>query len=121
MRVLEEYKLASIEECFARAREQGQHVYDQPEQARLREQLPRLLKAIFTSEEFNAKLTPQEKIAFYDDYTRGIATLILTGDCQPLFSDTEEWYESLEELADYEKFKTAESQSFPRRVRLEEA
>lgn len=67
--------------------------------------VPCLLKAIFASSEFHAKLTPRERIAFYNDYTRDIATLLLKGDCRPLFEDMEEWYEYLEELADYDEFE----------------
>jgi hypothetical protein len=68
-------------------------------------QIPRLLKAIFASSEFHVKLTPKERIAFYNDYTRGITALLLKGDCQPLFEDMQEWYEYLEELVDYDEFE----------------
>lgn len=102
---VDDFDLVSVVECFAEAESRGKGIYDQPEQAKLREQLPRLLKAIFASGEFHAKLTPKERIAFHNDYTRGIATLILKGDCQPLFEDMEEWYEYLEELVDYDEFE----------------
>ena len=102
---VDDLNLVSVTECFAEAESRGKEVYGRPEQARLREQLPRLLKAIFASSEFHAKLTPRERIAFYNDYTRGIATLVLKGDCQPLFEDMEEWYEYLEELMDYDEFE----------------
>lgn len=94
-----------MKECFAEAESRSKAVYDRPEQAKWREQLPHLLKAIFASSKFHAKLTPKERIAFYNDYTRGIATLLLKGDCQPLFEDMEEWYEYLEELVDYDEFE----------------
>lgn len=38
-------------------------------------------------------------------FFRGIATLLLKGDCQPLFEDMEEWHEYLEELVDYDEFE----------------
>jgi hypothetical protein len=102
---VEDFDLVSVAECFAEAESRGKDIYIRPEQARWREQLPRLLKAIFASSEFHAKLTPKERIAFYNDYTRGIATLLLKGDCQPLFEDMQEWYEYLEELVDYDEFE----------------
>ena len=102
---VEDFDLVSLAECFAEAESRGKDIYIRPEQARWREQLPRLLKAIFASSEFHAKLTPKERIAFYNDYTRGIATLLLKGDCQPLFEDMQEWYEYLEELVDYDEFE----------------
>ena len=102
----EDFDLVSVTECFAEAESRGKEVYDQPEQAGLREQLPRLLlKAIFASSEFHAKLTLKERIAFYNDYTRGITALLLKGDCQLLFEDMQEWYEYLEELVDYDEFE----------------
>jgi len=103
--LVDDFDLVSVTECFAEAESRGKEVYDQPEQAKLREQLPRLLKAIFASSEFHAKLTPKERIVFYNDYTRGITALLLKGDCQPLFEDMQEWYEYLEELTDYDKFE----------------
>ena len=103
--LVDDFDLVSVTECFAEAESRGKEVYDQPEQAQLREQLPRLLKAIFASSEFHAKLTPKERIVFYNDYTRGITALLLKGDCQPLFEDMQEWYEYLEELTDYDKFE----------------
>ena len=103
--LVDDFDLVSVTECFAEAESRGKEVYDQPEQAKLREQLPRLLKAIFASSEFHAKLTPKERIAFYNDYTRGITALLLKGDCQPLFEDMQEWYEYLEELIDYDEFE----------------
>ena len=102
---VDDFDLASVTECFAEAQSRGKEVYDRPEQAGLREQLPRLLKAIFTSSEFHAKLTPKERVVFYNDYTRGITALLLKGDCQPLFEDMQEWYEYLEELVDYDEFE----------------
>jgi hypothetical protein len=104
--LVDDFDLVSVTECFAEAESRGKEVYDQPEQAKLREQLPRLLKAIFASSEFHAKLTPRERIVFYNDYTRGITALLLKGDCQPLFEDMQEWYEYLEELIDYDEFET---------------
>ena len=104
---VEDFDLVSVTECFTEAESRGKDIYTRPEQARWREQLPRLLKAIFASSEFHAKLTPKERIAFYNDYTRGIATLLLNGDCQPLFEDMEEWYEYLEELVDYDEFEAS--------------
>ena len=103
--LVDDFDLVSVTECFAEAESRGKEVYDQPEQARWREQLPRLLKAIFASSEFHAKLTPKERIVFYNDYTRGITALLLKGDCQPLFEDMQEWYEYLEELIDYDEFE----------------
>lgn len=103
--LVDDFDLVSVTECFAEAESRGKEVYDQPEQAKLREQLPRLLKAIFASSEFHAKLTPKERIVFYNDYTRGITALLLKGDCQPLFEDMQEWYEYLEELIDYDEFE----------------
>jgi hypothetical protein len=103
--IVDDFDLVSVRECFAEAESRGKDIYTRPEQARLREQLPRLLKAIFASREFHAQLTPKERIAFYNDYTRGIATLLLKGDCQPLFEGMEEWYEYLEELVDYDEFE----------------
>lgn len=103
--LIDDFDLGSVRECFAEAESRSKEVYDRPEQARWREQLPRLLKAIFASSEFHAKLTPRERIAFYNDYTRGIATLLLKGNCQPLFEDMEEWHEYLEELVDYDEFE----------------
>ena len=102
---VEDFDLVSVAECFAEAESRGKDIYIRPEQARWREQLPRLLKAIFASSEFHAKLTPKERIAFYNDYTRGITALLLKGDCQPLFEDMQEWYEYLEELIDYDEFE----------------
>jgi len=103
--LVDDFDLVSVTECFAEAESRGKEVYDQPEQAKLREQLPRLLKAIFASSEFHANLTPKERIVFYNDYTRGITALLLKGDCQPLFEDMQEWYEYLEELIDYDEFE----------------
>ncbi|MCD6553709.1 MAG: hypothetical protein J7M16_06850 [Anaerolineae bacterium] len=94
----------TMERCFTEARARGQETYSRPEQAKWREQLSYLLQAIFTSDNFS-KLSPGERIAFYDDYTNGVIKLLLTGDCQPLFDDMEEWYEYLEEVADYEEFE----------------
>jgi len=103
--LVDDFDLVSVAECFAEAESRGKDIYIRPEQARWREQLPRLLKAIFASSEFHAKLTPKERIAFYNDYTRGITALLLKGDCQPLFEDMQEWYEYLEELIDYDEFE----------------
>lgn len=97
--------LTAVENCFVEAKLRGGEVYSRPEQERLREQLPHLLRAIFTNDDFS-KLSASERVAFYNDYTDGVAKLLLTGDCRPLFDAMEEWHEYLEELADYEEFET---------------
>jgi hypothetical protein len=96
--------LTAVEHCFVEAKLRDWEMYSRPEQEGLREQLPHLLSAIFTNDDFS-KLRASERVAFHNDYTDGVAKLLLTGDCRPLFDAMEEWYEVLEELADYEEFE----------------
>ena len=99
-------ELTSLFECFTKAKLSNNKTFDQPPQVNARKQLPNLLKLIFTNQEFLTKLTPSERMAFYNDYTEGIANLLLTGDCLSLFEEMQEWYEYLEELVDYDEFKS---------------
>ena len=99
-------ELTSLFECFTKAKLSKNRIFNQPSQVNARKQLPNLLKLIFTNKEFLAKLTPDERIAFYNDYTKGIANLLLTGDCLSLFEEMQEWCEYLEELVDYDEFKS---------------
>ncbi len=99
-------ELTSLFECFTKAKLSKNKIFNQPSQVNARKQLPNLLKLLFTNQEFLTKLTPGERIAFYNDYTNGIATLLFTGDCLSLFEEMQEWYEYLEELVDYDEFKS---------------
>jgi len=60
---------------------------------------------IFASKEFVTKLTLDERIAFYNDYTDRITNVLLTRDCRSFFEKMQELYEYLEELEDYDEFK----------------
>ena len=99
-------ELTALSECFRKAKLNYSKILNQPSQINAQKQIPKLLKLIFTNEEFLTKLTLDERIEFYNDYTNGIASLLLTGDCLLFFEDMQEWYEYLEELVDYEEFKS---------------
>ena len=99
-------ELTSLFECFIKAKLSNNKTFDQLPQVNARKQLPNLLRLIFTNQEFLTKLTSDERISFYNDYTEGIANLLLTGDCLSLFEEMQEWYEYLEELVDYDEFKS---------------
>ena len=99
-------ELTSLFGCFTKAKLSNNKIFNQSSQVNARRQLPNLLKLIFTNQEFLTKLTPSERMAFYNDYTEGIANLLLTGDCLSLFEEMQEWYEYLEELVDYDEFKS---------------
>jgi len=98
--------LTSLSECFKKARINYSEILNQPLQINVQKKLPKLLKLIFTNKEFLTKLTMDERIEFYNDYTNGIADVLLTGDCLSFFEEMQEWYEYLEELEDYEEFKS---------------
>jgi len=98
---LENQELTALSECFKKAELNYSKVLNQPSQINAQKQLPKLLKLIFSRKEFLTKLTANERLEFYNDYTNGIASVLLTGDCLSFFEEMQEWYEYLEELEDY--------------------
>ena len=79
-------------------------MYAQLSQEQLREELEALMQAILAHEAF-ARLSSAERVAFQSDYTSGLVHLLRTGGCRPMFNEMEEWFEYLEELADYDEFE----------------
>jgi hypothetical protein len=109
-------ELTALSECFKKAELNYGKIPNQPSQINAQKQLHKLLKLIFASKEFVTKLTLDERTEFYNDYTNGIANVLLTGDCLSFFEEMQEWYEYLEELEDYDEFrndiKTRENVTF---------
>jgi len=105
VKALEDRVLLLAEMPFVSLESGAKQVYAQPAQKELRQELEALIQAILAHEAF-AKLSSTERIAFQSDYTSGLMHLLRTGDCQFMFNEMEEWFEYLEELADYDEFQS---------------
>ncbi|MBC8448617.1 MAG: hypothetical protein H8D78_12795 [Chloroflexi bacterium] len=105
VKMVEDRTLLLAEMPFVAVESGAELVYGQPDQKDLRQELEALMQAILTHKAF-ARLSSTERVAFQSDYTFGLMHLLRTGDCQFMFDEMEEWFEYLEELADYDEFQS---------------